>query len=421
MLGQQIGPALLGRHDRHDLVQGPLLLARPLGRLVHEVVGVLAAHRRGELDHHRLGHDESAVEVEVGGHPLRVDPHALGDDEGLAEGRAGQAAQVRDEVPLGLPLAGGPFVAGLLDADQSRGQRAGDGADADHELRADRVDLLRHRGRGAPVAGEGLEDLADLGARQVDDVAPELRAGAGDRGADPAVLGQDVAVDVPGHGHVRETELGGQPGPDPDGAGPLGGVRAAGAEERHDGDPLVGLLQTRALAAHLVEQSGQCRAEGGRHGLLGVRAAGHHGAGVLGGALGQGVAEALEPLVQGLQGAGHLERQCGVHDVLGGRAVVDAPVGAGGAVGGDLPDQPEDRVADVLRVPPQPVAVDVPDPCGADDGLGVRGPDDAQRGLRRGQRPFDAQPRLDAGVLAEEFGLDRVACVPPEKGEGGCV
>lgn len=181
----------------------------PGGGLVDQVLGVLAAQRVGELDHLGFGHHQAAVELQVGPHAVGVHSHAVHDDQGLGQRAAGEHGELGDDLPFDLPFAGGPLVPGLLGPGQRGCQRPCGTGEADDHLGGDRVDLLRHGRGGAAVGVVGLEDLADLGAGQVDDVAGELGAGGGDGRAQPAELGDAVAVDVPGQvGRGEPEQLG---------------------------------------------------------------------------------------------------------------------------------------------------------------------------------------------------------------------
>lgn len=118
----------------------------------------------------------------------------------------------------------------------------------------------------------------------------------------------------------------------------MSSVVATGTEKADDVDPADRLTKPLALAANLLEERSQGGAEGGGDGLLCVGAPGHHGVFVFLGSGCERIAEANELLIDGAQRARHLHGKAGVHDVLGGRAVVNAPVGAFWEVLGDLAD-----------------------------------------------------------------------------------
>jgi hypothetical protein len=65
--------------SRHAGVRGKQIGERApldrgrLGCVVNDVVRILAAERRAELEHDRLGHDQAAAKVEVGAHPFRIE------------------------------------------------------------------------------------------------------------------------------------------------------------------------------------------------------------------------------------------------------------------------------------------------------------------------------------------------------------
>lgn len=155
------------------------------------------------------------------------------------------------------------------------------------------------------------QNLADLRTGQVDDVARQLRARGGDRRAQPAELGDAVTVDVPGHVGVGQPEQLGNRLADLRGLRPERRGRAAGSEQGDDGDPGGGLREPHAMPGQLTEQGGQRGTERGGHGLLGVSATGHHGAGVRLHLRDQSIPEATEPAVQRGQRTGQLQCQPG--------------------------------------------------------------------------------------------------------------
>jgi hypothetical protein len=197
------------------------------------------------------------------------------------------------------------------------------------------------------------------------------------------------------------------------------GRGAACAEQRHERDPRCGLRETLALPGELRQQGAQRGTERGGDGLLGVGAGGHHGFRVLGDPSGEGVTQPAQGPVEGGQRARHLQREPGVHDVLGGRAVVDAAVGTGREPGADRADEAEDRVADGAGGPPEGLVVDVVQPGCPDDRHGVVAGDHAVLGLGERQCPFRGEPALDRALLGEDRQLLLVGREVHEQREGG--
>ena len=110
---------------------------------------------------------------------------------------------------------------------------------------------------------------------------------------------------------------------------------------------------SRRSRAHLAQERGQLGAERGGHGLLAVRAPGHHRLGVRLHLLREGVTQVVGQHDQPVEGPCQLQTQAGVHDVLGGGTVVQrATLGLGQALG-ELPHQGQDGIAHVGHVGPQ--------------------------------------------------------------------
>lgn len=266
------------------------------------------------------------------------------------------------------------------------------------------------------MAFVGLEDLTDLGAGEIDDVAGELRARRRDSVAEPAVFGDAVAVDVPRDVGAVQTEQIGDAGPDVCGFRSERRGRAARPEQGDHGDPRHRLLETFAVAGELTQQRREGGAECGRHRLLGVGPAGHHGAGVGFDLDRERIAEFAELPVERGQRPRELQGEPGVHDVLRGRTVMDSTVRPVRQRRGDLPHQAQDRVADVLGRLPQGVAVDGVEPGGCGDRRGVVRREHPVRALR--QCPLGREPAFDAAVRGEMSSCSSLParCVSSENG-----
>ncbi len=118
-----------------------------------------------------------------------------------------------------------------------------------------------------------------------------------------------------------------------------------------------------------------------------------------------------------VEGLGQLQAEAGIHDVLGGRTVVEGATFRLRQSLGELPHQGQDGIADIGHVSPQRGQVDVVQPAGGSDGLHPSGRDLADGGLGSGQRGLRAQPGLDRGGLGEDGLHEAVAEGALEHGE----
>src|SRR5215469_13442860 len=92
-----------------------------------------------------------------------------------------------------------------------------------------------------------------------------------------------------------------------------------------------------------------------------------------------------------------LERQSGIHDVLGCRAVVQPAVWSVRESLRDLTYQRQDGVPHVAAIPPELFMVDVASHACGGNRLGVRMVDEPKLGLGTGELGLGTQPRVDNG------------------------
>ena len=180
------------------------------------------------------------------------------------------------------------------------------------------------------------------------------------------------------------------------------GEGAGGAAEHRDEDARRRLLQPLDVADQLVDPHRDLEAERRRHRVLAVRAAGdrHVGAGFgqLGGG-GQRVADqAQEDAVRLAQ---HQE-VAGLRDVLRRRAPMHPAAMRLADDARQFPDQRHDRVAGAGKPLVDARAVEQVEPRRGGDRLGRLVRDDAELGLRLGQRDLDIEPGLPAVFDAVE-------------------
>ena len=183
---------------------------RRLRGVVHHVVRVLAADRGAELEHHRLGHDQPAAQLEVLPHALPGRPEAAHD---LAEPRQHVAGGDAGALLGGVHHQAGRAVGLVLGQHRLERQRhlaAHLGGRRDDVLAELGVALLRH-GRAADRAGRHrLLDLAELGLHQRVDLAADLAAGRGQQAEQADVLGEMVELSArDGTRHRAEAEMAG--------------------------------------------------------------------------------------------------------------------------------------------------------------------------------------------------------------------
>ncbi len=154
-------------------------------------------------------------------------------------------------------------------------------------------------------------------------------------------------------------------------------------------------------------------AKGYRQRVLQMGAAGHRRVAIAPGEVCQMAAHRRRDRLDQRQPVADLQHHGGVHDVLGRRTPMQPAPGLAGALG-ELADQWQDRVADILGLALEPREVEVFRVVrrfgrGARDRRRGLGGDDAEPGLGAGQR------RLDLGAAGEK-GLSpntaRIAAVP---------
>ena len=149
--------------------------------VIHRVMRVLPADGGAEVEHHRLGHDQAAAEIEVGAHPRRVEAQAAHDLRQPAEHVAGGDAGARFG---GVHHQAGGAVGLVFGGHRFQRQRhhgADFGGGGDDVLAEFRIALLRHGGTADGAGRDRFLDLAELGLHQGVDFAADLAAGGGEQ------------------------------------------------------------------------------------------------------------------------------------------------------------------------------------------------------------------------------------------------
>ena len=135
------------------------------------------------------------------------------------------------------------------------------------------------------------------------------------------------------------------------------GERAGGAAELRDQHARLQLAQPRGVAIQHGKPDGAFVAEGDRQRLLQMGTAGHRRVAMLRGEPGQRRRDGRHVALDQREPGAHLQHRRGVHDVLGGRAPVHVASGLA-ELRGKLPHQPDDRIADVLGVALERIAIE---------------------------------------------------------------
>lgn len=156
------------------------------------------------------------------------------------------------------------------------------------------------------------------------------------------------------------------------------------------------------LPGELGEQHGQLRAEGRGNRLLRVGPGREDRVAVLPDDGSHRLVKLRHQFVEAVQGRAQLQREPGVHDVLCGGPVVDP---AGRTVRkrrGDHLHQRQYWVADVARLAPELVQIDVSQNRRSGDRLGILGRQYPYPSLSPGQRALGLQPTLDRSFFGED-------------------
>ena len=326
VLGQQV----------EEGAAGPQHLAADV---VDEVVRALAAERRPQPHHHRLGDHQPLGRVQVRAHPRGIDLQALEDEPALRQGAGRQDEDLGQHDPLDLPGAGRALVVRDHRVEQGRHVLAHD-PDAGVDVGGgDRVALLRHGAGRAAALGEGLEDLLDLGLHHQLDVRRHLAERAGDQAEEAADLGDPVAHRVPGDLGLAEAELLHQPRLDLEAPRAERGEVARGAAELADQHARAQLPEPLEVALEAGEEDGRLVAEGDRHRLLQVAARRHRRVPVAAGEPGERAGDRQEIPLDQVERVPDLQHGRGVGDVLGRGAPV-APLAE------PVPAQPDQLLHD---------------------------------------------------------------------------
>ena len=277
-------------------------------------------------------------------------------------------------------------------------ERASEAGDTLAELG---VALVRHRGGAGLALGEGLSDLADLGALQPAHLGREFLERGADAGEHGEVEGVAVALDDL-RGDLGDAQAEAAAGALLD-LGRDGGVGADGARHLADGDGLTRGPEALGVAIELGDPDGELEPERRRLGVDAVRAPHADRALVRDGAARDDLAQPAELAGEHVRGGDELETGRGVPDVVGGQPVVD-PARLRAERVGDRAQERRDVVVGLIDV-----AVDRRDVDG-----GVRGD---LRGVLGGHDP-GVGPSLRRGDLHVEPALELVG-VGPDLGDLG--
>src|ERR1019366_5422196 len=180
------------------------------------------AKRRPEQRGNVLGQRQAAGIVEVLAHPGRVHLQASQQFGPPGRGRAGQPEQVAERLPLRVPGTGGALMLLLGGGGEGGEQSRHLARAAEQGDRADRVALVRHRGRAAPgtplaarasTAWAGAVPLADLGHLGLGEQG-DVPGGLAEHRGRPGRCGGDVEhpqpVGVPGQHRPGQPEFVGE-------------------------------------------------------------------------------------------------------------------------------------------------------------------------------------------------------------------
>ncbi len=195
---------------------------------------------------------------------------------------------------------------------------------------------------------ERLVDLLDLGLHHQLDVEGDLPAHAGDEAEEAADLGDAVAHGVPGDLRLAEAELLHQRCLHLEAAAAERGQRAGGAAELADQHTRAQLVEPLAVPVKGGEPGRRLVAEGDRHRLLQVAAAGHRRVAVALGERRQRIRDGHDIRLDEVERLADLQDGGGVGDVLGGGAPMAPFAQAVTAQRDELLHHGEHRIADPL-------------------------------------------------------------------------
>jgi len=223
---------------------------------------------------------------------------------------------------IDLPWAGRALVVGDRGFEQ-RGDVLAHKCDGGVDIKGrDRIALLRHGARRPAPLVKGLIDLGDLGLHQKLHVHGNLAKGAGQEPEKAGDLADAIAHRVPGDLRLGEAELLHQRGLHLESVTSERRQRPDCAAELADQDARLELRQPLAVALHRREQRRRLEAEGERHRLLQVAAAGHRSIAIAPGKIRERGRDRLHVLFDELERGADLHDRHGVGDVLRGGAPV---------------------------------------------------------------------------------------------------
>jgi len=252
------------------------------------------------------------------------------------------------------------------------------------------------------VPGHRLLDLAKLGLHQGVDLAPDLAAGRGQHAEEADVLGKMVAKRPRRHRHRRHAEVTAHPGLHRRPVLAERGEGAGAAAEHRDKNPRRRLLETLDVAQQFVDPHRRLVAKGRGHSVLAVSAAGDRHVGAALGEIGRRVQRVADQPQEDVMRLAQHKQIAGLGYVLRRRAPVHPAAMRLADDSRQFPDQRHDRVAGAREPLVDALAVEEVEAGGAGDSLGRFLRDDAELGLRAGQRDLDIEPGLPAVFLLVE-------------------
>ena len=176
----------------------------------------------------------------------------------------------------------------------------------------------------------------------------------------------------------------------------------ARAAEHRDEDARRRLLQPLDMADQLVDPHRDLEAERRRHRVLAVRAAGDRHVGAALGEIGGGGQRVADQAQEDAVRLAQHQQVAGLRDVLRRRAPMHPAAMRLADDARQFPDQRHDRVAGAGEALVDALAVEQVEPRRGGDRLGRLVRDDAELGLRLGQRGLDIEPGLPAVFHAVE-------------------
>ncbi len=323
----------------------------------------------------------------------------------LRQAAGGEADDLRQGVPFGMPLPGRALVRLRHGAEQCGDQARYAGGCGNRCHAGDRVALVRHRRRAAFAGGGRLERFAHLRLHQQRHIAADLAQRGSQQTESAPDLDDAVARGMPGQRGQRQLQSARQ-GLRHFQATLLQRGQGAGraAELQHQGIAPQG-VQALLRTLQGVQPTGDLEPEGDRHGLLQQGASGQAGVALAFGQHRQIGAQGVQTRQQQIKRGAQLQHRAGIDDVLAGGAPVH-PARGGIVVRGHLRGQRLDQrnggIAGQRRGLRQRGPVVVLHIAGSGNGLrGLGGNHPALRLCAR-QRGLELQHRLQARGIVEQ-------------------